>query len=95
MATEIEEFIGKYFSNLYVQKEIFKMTDDDIKEQQKQIKKEEAAGEIDEDPEDEFADGSPEPPAAPKPKPKEKEDEAVADKDKKEEPPKKEEDEDK
>jgi hypothetical protein len=60
-ATEIEEFIGKYFSNLYVQKEIFKMTDDDIKEQQDQIKKEEDAGEIDPTPEDEFGDGSPEP----------------------------------
>jgi hypothetical protein len=61
LATETEEFIGKYFSNLWVQKEIFKMTDDDIKEQQAQIKKEEAAGEIDDTPEDEFGDGSPEP----------------------------------
>jgi len=61
-AEQIEQFIGKYFSNLYVQKEIFRMTDDDIKEQQDQIKKEEAAGEIDDTPEDEYGDGSPEPP---------------------------------
>lgn len=58
-ATEMEEFIGKYFSNLYVQKEIFRMTDDDIKEQQDQIKKEVDEGEIDDTPEDEFGDGSP------------------------------------
>lgn len=90
LATEIEEFIGKYFSNLYVQKEIFKMTDDDIKEQQKQIKKEEAAGEIDETPEDEYGDGSPEPkgqPPAPAPKPEPKEE--PKEKPKEEPPPEK------
>ena len=44
-AEALSEYIGQYFSNLYVQKEIFKMTDDQIKEEQKQIKKEAAAGE--------------------------------------------------
>jgi len=44
-AESMAEFVGKYFSNQYVQKEIFKMTDDEIKEQEKQIAKEEAAGE--------------------------------------------------
>ena len=62
LAGEMEQFIGKYFSNLYLQKEIFKMSDDDIAEHKKQIAKEEAAGEIDDTPEDEFGDGSPEPP---------------------------------
>lgn len=46
-ADAMVEWIGKYFSNEYVQKEVFKMTDDEIKAQQKQIAKEEAAGEMD------------------------------------------------
>ena len=59
------EFIGKYFSNLWVQKEIFKMTDDEIEEQQKQIAQEEADGE-------EFAgDEEPEEPAGPEQPPAE------------------------
>jgi hypothetical protein len=44
-AESLSEYIGQYFSNLYVQKEIFKMTDDQIKEEQKQIKKEASKGE--------------------------------------------------
>ena len=44
-AEALGEFVGKYFSNLYVQKEVFKMTDDQIKEEQKQIAEEEKAGE--------------------------------------------------
>jgi hypothetical protein len=44
-AEALGEFIGKYFSNEYVQKNIFKMTDDDIKYEQAQIKKEENKGE--------------------------------------------------
>jgi hypothetical protein len=44
-AEALAEYIGKYFSNEYVQKNVFKMTDDEIKAEQKQIKKEEAAGE--------------------------------------------------
>ena len=44
-ADAVGEYVGKYFSNQFVQKEIFKMTDDQIKEEEKQIKKEEGAGE--------------------------------------------------
>jgi hypothetical protein len=44
-ATELGEFIGKYFSNEFVQKNIFKLSDEEIKHEQKQIKKEEKAGE--------------------------------------------------
>jgi hypothetical protein len=44
-AEAMSEFIGQFFSNQYVQKEIFKMTDDQIKEEQAQIKKEASAGE--------------------------------------------------
>ena len=46
-ADAITEWIGKYFSNDYVQKEIFKMTEDEIKDQQKLIAEEEANGEMD------------------------------------------------
>jgi hypothetical protein len=44
-ADALGEYVGKYFSNLYVQKNIFKMSDDEIDEETKQIKKEEGAGE--------------------------------------------------
>jgi hypothetical protein len=44
-AEALAEYVGKYFSNEYVQKNIFKMTDDEIKYEQDQIKKEEDKGE--------------------------------------------------
>jgi polyhydroxyalkanoate synthesis regulator phasin len=71
-AEQFESFIGKFFSELWLQKEIFHMTDDDIAEQQKQIQKEESedggfGGEAeDDDFGDPGKDGS-----EPEPKPKE------------------------
>jgi hypothetical protein len=44
-ADALGEYVGKYFSNEFVQKNIFKMTDDQIKEEEKQIKKEADSGE--------------------------------------------------
>jgi hypothetical protein len=44
-ADAMGEYVGKYFSNEYVQKNIFKMSDDEIKHEQDQIKKEEKDGE--------------------------------------------------
>lgn len=70
-ADALAEYVGKYFSNQYIQKEVFKMTDDEIKEQEKQIAEEEAAGE-------EFAGDAAEeePPAGPEPKEDEEDAEA-------------------
>lgn len=70
-AEQFESFIGKFFSELWLQKEIFKMSDDEIAEQQKQIQKEEAGdGFGGEEEEDDF--GAPtrdEPEETPAPEP--------------------------
>ena len=47
----IEDYIGKYFSKRYVQKNILKMSDDEIEQMNKEIKDETKSGEI-ENPED-------------------------------------------
>jgi hypothetical protein len=101
-AESIGEYVGKYFSNQYVQKNIFKMTDDQIKEEEAQIKKEEASGEefVGDDikdqrqadidataPPEEEEPGEGEEPAAPEPKKKEEPKEKKVEPDKKQEPP--------
>ena len=49
LAEVIEPYIGKYFSNEYVLKNVFKMTDDEIEEEKKRIEDEEKSGEIKDD----------------------------------------------
>jgi hypothetical protein len=77
LADALLEYVGKYFSNEYVMKNIFKMTDEDIKEEKKKIEEELKAGEETPEgtngppPEEEEPEEEPEP--KPKPEPKEKE----------------------
>ena len=52
LANELESYVGKYFSQNFIQKNVFKMTDDDIENQQKLIKEESKDGKY-EDNEDE------------------------------------------
>ena len=42
--TQVDPYIGKYFSNEYVKKKILRMTEDEIKEMQKEIEAEEEQG---------------------------------------------------
>lgn len=90
-AEQFESFIGKFFSELWLQKEIFRMSDDDIKEQQQQIQKEES-GEVDfggEDEDDDFGEPTrDEPEETPAAEPKDKDKEPEPGKEK--EPPKEE-----
>ena len=42
LAKDIEQYVGKYYSNEFVRKEILRQTDEDMKEQDKLIKDEES-----------------------------------------------------
>ncbi len=93
-ATEMAEFVGKYFSNQWVRKQIFRQSDDDIKEQDKLISAEESSGEFDDMEEEPAPAPKPKPKAEPKPEPKKEEpkpEPKKEEKPKKEEPAKKEE----
>lgn len=52
LADQMEAYIGKYFSNSYIMKNIFKMTDEEIDKEQKQIADEVKSGEIEKDEEE-------------------------------------------
>ena len=62
---DMEDLIGRFFSEEWVNKNVLHMTEDEIKEMEKQKKKEEAAGLYDDD--DEFGDVPPKPKPAPQP----------------------------
>lgn len=71
LAQNAESFVGEYFSREWMRRNIFQLSDQEIDELEKQIKKEKESGEIDdEDMGDagEF-DGSPDPNDTPPPKP--------------------------
>lgn len=48
LADSITSYIGKYFSNKWVKKNVFKLTDDEIDQMDKEIEEEKKSGEIDE-----------------------------------------------
>lgn len=73
MLREVEDNVGKYFSKIWVQKNILYMNDDDIRLMKKEIDKEKENGEYDDGFGDEFGMDNDQQPSSPKPKPIEKE----------------------
>jgi hypothetical protein len=55
MLRDIDDYVGKYYSNEWIRKHVLQQTDDDIKNIDQQIQAERAAGEIEPDDEDDAA----------------------------------------
>ena len=47
MLSTLEEYVGKYVSDEWIRKKVLRMSDDEISKQDAQIKREKAAGEVD------------------------------------------------